>query len=356
MKHRKLLFISMVILLVAALSLGIVGCTTPAEEEEEEEEPEEIILKYGVGEPSTHFWAEAAVIVLDKIEAETDGRVRFEKYFAGTLINPRECFDELASGVADISALPIGLAPGGKLEVERALMGAYFGVRDVNAVRSISAEVMSKYPELEADWVEYGKVLGWSTILPFHLSSAVPVNTLEDFQGMTLRAWPDVTPVFAALGADSVGMPSAEVYSSLQTGVLDAATAAWEQLSTYRWAEVTEYHVYMDMATGGWGYPILMNWDTWNSLPPDIQQVFEDNYETWIEENHRKIVAVEQEGIGFATQLGNTFSELPQEELDEFYDLMDANFREIMADLDAKGYRATDIYNEIRSLVEEWES
>jgi TRAP-type C4-dicarboxylate transport system substrate-binding protein len=220
----------------------------------------------------------------------------------------------------------------------------------------MSEEVKSEFPELESDWDEYGKVLGWSTILPFHLTSTVPINTLEDFQGMSLRAWPDVTSVFAELGADSVGGPSAEVYSSLQTGVLDAATAAWEQLSTYRWAEVAKYHIYMNMATGGWGYTIVMNWDTWNSLPPDIQQVFEDNYEAWIDENHRKIVAVEQEGIGFATQLGNTFSELPQEELDEFYNLMDANFRAIMADLDAKGYRATEIYNYIRSLVEEYQN
>jgi len=351
MKNQNLRFISLVVALGLALGSAICGCTAAVAPEQEQ-----IVLKYGVGEPSTHFWSEAAVIIMDKIEQQTGGRVRFEKYFAGTLINPRECFAEIKTGVADISALPIGLAPGGKLEVERALMGAYFGVGDVNVVRSMSAQVKSKYPELESDWAEYGKVLGWSTILPFHLSSRKPVNTLDDFRGMTLRAWPAITPVFAALGAESLTMPSADVYSALQKGTLDAATAAWEQLLTYRWAEVTKYHVYMNLATGGWGYVIVMNWDTWNSLPADIQQVFEDNYEAWIEENHRKIVTVEQAGIGFATSLGNTFSELPQEELDKFYDLMDANFRAITADLDTKGYRATAIYNEIRRLVEEWRS
>jgi TRAP-type C4-dicarboxylate transport system substrate-binding protein len=98
-----------------------------------------------------------------------------------------------------------------------------------------------------------------------------------------------------------------------------------------------------------------MNWDTWNSLPPEIQQVFEDNFEAWSEENDNWEAQSDEAGYTFAEELGNTFVELPAEEIQEFYDLLDANFRAKMAELDAKGYNATAIYEEIRSLVEEHE-
>jgi TRAP-type C4-dicarboxylate transport system substrate-binding protein len=106
------------------------------------------------------------------------------------------------------------------------------------------------------------------------------------------------------------------------------------------------------MATGGYGLVVIMNWDTWNSLSPEIQQVFEDNFDDWSEENDNWVSLSDEAGYEFAESLGNTFLDLPAEEIQGFYDLLDANFRASMAALDAKGYNATAIYEEIRSVVE----
>jgi TRAP-type C4-dicarboxylate transport system substrate-binding protein len=364
MKNMKWLFILISVMLL--LNLAIIACNKPApatppttspgsqpttQPAAQPEKP--IILKYGVGEPPTHFWSEAATVMMKKIEEETNGRVQFETYFAATLINPRECFTEIAGGVADISALPIGLAPGGKLEVERALMGAYYGSADLDKIRSISESLRAKYPEFESDWAEYGKIIAWSSLLPFQLQSTKPINKIDDLGGMTIRAWPDVTPVFDKLGAESLTMPSPDVYSALQKGTLDGATSAWEQLKTYKWAEVTDYHIRLDMSTGGYAYTTVMNWDTWNSLPPDIQKVFDDNLDTWVEENSKRMVQADEGGLEFARELGNTIVDLPAQELNKFYGLLDDNFLEIMAALDGKGYNATAIYKELRRLIEE---
>ena len=364
MKYMKWLFVLMSIMLL--LSLAFVACNKPAPSTPPTTSPdskpaappttqpqETIILKYGVGEPPTHFWSEAASAMMNKIEDETNGRVKFETYFAATLINPRECFTEIAQGVADISALPIGLAPGGKLEVERALMGAFYGSADLEKIRSISESLRSEYPELESDWDEYGKIIAWSSLLPFQLQSTKPINKIDDLGGMTIRAWPDVTPVFDKLGAESLTMPSPDVYSALQKGTLDGATSAWEQLKTYKWAEVTDYHIRLDMSTGGYAYTTVMNWDTWNSLPPDIQQVFEDNMEPWIAENSSRMLQADEDGLAFAAELGSTVVDLPAEEVNKFYGLLNDNYLQIMSDLDAKGYNATAIYKELRQLIEE---
>lgn len=364
MKYMKWLFILMSVMLL--INLAFISCNKPAPSTSPATSPDTkpasqpaaqpekpIILKYGVGEPPTHFWSEAATAMMKKIEEETNGRVQFETYFAATLINPRECFTEIAEKVADISALPIGLAPGGKLEVERALMGAYYGISDISKIDTISKSLKSKFPELESDWSEYGKVIASAAILPFQLQSIKPINKINDLGGMTIRAWPDVTPVFDKLGAESLTLPSADVYVALQKGTLDGATSSWEQLKTYKWAEVTKYHITMNMATGGMAYTTVMNWDTWNNLPPDIQKVFEDNIANWINENNKRMAQADTDGYKFAKELGNTFIDLPSQELDKFYGLMDANFLEIMAKLDAKGYNATAIYKELRRLVEE---
>jgi len=194
-----------------------------------------------------------------------------------------------------------------------------------------------------------------ATILPFQLHLTEPITKFEDLGGMTIRAWTDVAPVFSALGAEALNMPSADVYTALQKGDLDGATASWEQLKTYNWAEVAHYHIPLDLATGGFGYVVIMNWDTWNSLPPEIQQVFEDNFEAWSEENDYWVAQSDDAGYAYAEELGNTFIELLAEEIQDFYDLLDANFRTNMAALDAKGYNATAIYEEIRRVVEEHE-
>jgi TRAP-type C4-dicarboxylate transport system substrate-binding protein len=140
----------------------------------------------------------------------------------------------------------------------------------------------------------------------------------------------------------------------MEKGTIDGTTGAWEQLKGSRFGEVGEYLCPLNIYSGCFAAPNLMNWDTWNSLPPDIQKVFEDNADAWRNEVASAMLQADQEGLDFALGLGDTLYELPPEEIDKFYDLLDAVYLEEMAKIDAKGYPGTEIYKEIRQRVQEY--
>jgi TRAP-type C4-dicarboxylate transport system substrate-binding protein len=97
-----------------------------------------------------------------------------------------------------------------------------------------------------------------------------------------------------------------------------------------------------------------MNLDTWNSLPPDIQKVFEDSI-PWMEaEMDKTIIEGDRAAIDFAKAKGHEFYELSEEDLSKFFGYMEELALEKAAGLDAQGLPGTEIYNETRRLIEEY--
>lgn len=336
--------------LVLALSLGIVGCTAPAEQEEEEEEPEEIVLRYGHFATEGHWLAERTLNWENKITEETNGVVQWENYF-GTLVSPSDTYSEIIEGVVDIGFFSPPYEQSG-FEIQKAWTPFFLGADTADIQLAVANDLAEMFPEIAAEFSEVKILSNGSTSAIYHLLTKQPVYSLADFAGLQLRCRPHDIPVIEALGATAVTMSMFDVYPSLETGVLDGLIGPTEVLKSMNMADLITCQVTLNLPAGA-HWSDGMNWDSWNSLPPDIQQVFEDNFEVWSEENDKWLWQAGEEGIAFAEQLGNTFIELPPEELAKLYELMDSNFRAIMAVLDAKGYNATAIYEEIRRLVEE---
>lgn len=285
---------------------------------------------------------------------ETDGRVEIEPFWAGALYGPRESATELGKGVADTGDFSGAYAATG-FDFEKSFRMVFWGVDDRALARKVYYEVCAKYPELDAEFADANiKVMAYASVPPYHLITVDdPVRKVDDFSGLMLKTTGDIGKLAAALGAEGMTIGMGDTYIALQKNTIDGGFVTDETLKSFLFAEVIKYCTRLTIASapaGHWG----MSMDVWNSLPPDIQQVFEDNIEWFGLKVEELAFAMNQEGIALAEQHGVEFIELPPAELDKVYAAADTVIREEMADLDAKGFAGTAVYEEIRRLIKEY--
>ena len=149
---------------------------------------------------------------------------------------------------------------------------------------------------------------------PGLLHTQKPVNTLADLQNMKIRSTGLSAKVVEALGGVPVAMPQGDTYESLQKGVVEGTFGPIEVLKGWRQAEVVKYTT--DCNTVGYTTAmfVVMNKSKWNSLDPEIQSVFEATSRKWIDVHGQRWDQGDQEGLSYATSLGNQIIKLDSDE------------------------------------------
>jgi TRAP-type C4-dicarboxylate transport system substrate-binding protein len=310
-----------------------------------------IELSYSGLWPPKHPMSVAALLWIEKIEKETQGRVKIKPFWAGALYKPKESALELAKGVADIGDFSGAYAPAG-FDFEKSMRMVFYGVNDKKLARKVYQEVSAKFPQLEEEFIGAGiKVMAYASIPPYQLLLAKrPVYKADDVKGMTIKASGDLAKVASALGGEGIVMPMSESYTALQKTTIDGVFAPYETMKSFRFAEVVKYALELNIASapaGHWGFCLK----SWNKLPKDIQKVFEDNVEWFGLKVEELVFANEDTGINLAKENKVEFIHLSPAELDKVYAVVDSTILEQMADLDGKGLPGTDIYKEIRQLI-----
>jgi TRAP-type C4-dicarboxylate transport system substrate-binding protein len=298
--------------------------------------------------------SEATKLWIQKIEKETQGRVKIKAFWAGALYKPRQSALELAKGVADIGDLSGSYAPTG-FEFEKSMRMIFWGVNDRHLARKVYYEVKAKYPQLVKEFTDAGiKVMAYAGIPPYQLLLANRrISKADDFKGLSAKATGDLARLITRLGGEGINMPMSETYTALQKNTIDAAVAPFETMKTFRFAEVVKYALEVNLASapaGHWGFSLK----SWNKLPKDIQKVFEDNIEWFGLKVEELVFPGEELAIKLAKEHGVEFIKLPAAELEKVYAEADKVILEQMADLDKKGLDGTAVYKDIRRLIKEY--
>lgn len=361
MKNWKLgVFILFGIILVFSLTLG--ACTkqtpapstptTPSTPSPTPPAAKTIELTYACSQPAAHPQSVADIAWMEKIEKETNGQVHIEPFWGGALMAAPQALIEVAKGVADIADFSAAYMKEG-YDIDKAMHIFFYGVSDPVVARRVYNEVSAKYPVIEEEFSSI-KVLAGAGLSPYQLITVKKaVRKMDDLKGMTIKASGTHNAVLAALGAEGVPVPMVDTYVALQKGTIDGAMAPYETLSSFKFAEVVKYATHLNMSTGPDPHR-GMNLNTWNSLPPDVQKVFEDNIEWWGKEIQSELYRADDVGIKLAQENKVEFIELSQAELDKYYSTVDKVVLEEMAKLDAKGIPGTEIYKEVRRLIGEY--
>ncbi len=223
----------------------------------------------------------AAAAFLDEIEERTGGKVTFEKFFSASLFPGTETVDAVGSGIADIGWVSTSFHPQ-ELPIANWMLpmgSAQEGSYPIGYLQAYAAafETFMTDESLAAEFADHNlKVLTGTSSPNFYALCNKPIDSPEVARGMRARIGGAVWEAeVASLGMTGAFTEFGEMYESLQRGVLDCVVNPPFALADAGLWEVAKY-VSPEPFSAFPGNVNVMNLDVWNSLSPEIQQIFRE--------------------------------------------------------------------------------
>ena len=213
--------------------------------------------------------------VAQRIEAASGGRLKIKVYAGGELVPALEVFDAVRSGTAQMGHDP-SYYHRGKVPAAQYFTAVPFG---------LNAQEMNAWlywgGGLEL-WRELYEPFG---IVPFPVGNTgvqmagwfnKEINSLADIAGLKIRMPGLGGEVIQRAGAVQITVPGAEIFTSLQTGAIDAA----EWVGPYNDValglhKAARYYYYPGWHEPGPVIQLTVNKEAWDSLPEDLQKIVE---------------------------------------------------------------------------------
>lgn len=239
------------------------------------------------------------------MSAMTNGRVQIHVYGAGELVPALGVFDAVSSGTAEFGH-----------------GAAYYWKGKLPAAPFFAAVPFGMTAQEMNAWLYYGggMALWREAYEPFNVVPLAAGNTgvqmagwfnrelrsAADLRGMTMRIPGIGGEVFTRAGGTSVTIPGGELYTSMQTGVVDAAE--WVAPFNDRALglhEVARYYYYPGWHEPGPSLELLVNAAVWKSLPDDIRTMIEvaaravnqDVLDEYMARNNEALNQLREEGV-----------------------------------------------------------
>jgi len=204
-----------------------------------------------------------------EVETRTNGKVKVNTFPGGTLLDAKNMMDGVIAGQADIGNLCMAYQPGRFIVTNATSLP--LGIPDARVGSLVLWDLWAKYQPKEFAKV---KVLAMFTTAPTNIMSKVPVKTLADIRGLNLRASGGAAQILAAWGANPVGMPMPETVEALQKGVVKGLYSSLEVMKDFKFAESCKFVTLTDTVI--YPFAVVMNMDSWNKLPKDVQKIMDD--------------------------------------------------------------------------------
>lgn len=277
------------------------GCSKEADKAPAGDKPTQaktIELSYSVFFPDPHIQCQTAKAWAEEIEKRTNGQVRIKIFAGGTLSAAPQCYNGVVTGISDIGMSCFAYTPGRFPLLEG--LDLPLGYPNGTTATRVANELVQKYKPVEVDDVHLLYIHAHG---PGILASKKPVRSLDDFQGLKVRATGLSTKIVKALGGSPVGMPQPETYEALQKGVVEATLCPYETLKGWKQGEAINYIT--DSSAIGYTTAmfVVMNKDVWESLPADVQKVFTEVSQEWIDKHGEAWDQADKEGEDFVAEL-----------------------------------------------------
>lgn len=212
------------------------------------------------------------LVWFDEIEKQTNGRIKIEPFFGGTLASAPEALKAVADGSVDIGFIFPDFFP--KQLIAHNIFKLFpRGPEKWENIKWIYDNVYKNIPtfneELEK---ENQKVLYITSALPAAMCATYPVSSIDDLKGKKWRAssrWH--LAYLKNAGAIPVSVPWADCYMALQTGTMDGVLTDYDGMHMTKLDEIAKN---IFISKGTWfGSPFLhtINLDVWNSLSKEDQ-------------------------------------------------------------------------------------
>lgn len=227
----------------------------------------EITLKFGhVGNPGSLFESTVNNFA-ECVNSSMDGKVEVQTFGSSQLGNDKELLQKLKLGQVDFS-LPSSIMS--SVDDKFGIFEMPYIIRDRDHMRRVQGEMMDTFQQAANDNGYY--ILGLAENGFRHITNNTrPIYVPEDLKGVKLRTPNGVWRVkmFKEYGANPTPMAFSDVFTALQTGVMDGQENPYAQIASAKFQEVQKYlsitgHVYTPAY-------ILTSQKTFEALPGDVQ-------------------------------------------------------------------------------------
>lgn len=206
---------------------------------------------------------------MNAVEKATSGQVKFEPYWSNTLSKPLDNWESVKSGVADAGDCGMVFWPG-LVPLSDVISLPFIGLETAEQGAAVFWQLYEKFPSIQAEYKDV-HVLFFGVAPPNVLMTNKPVTSVEDIKGLKIRVTGGPpTNYLKILGASPMLIAMTDVYMNLQKGVIDGVIASWTSLESMKFYEVIGYvadvPIYSTFAAR------VMNIETWNRLPKDVQE------------------------------------------------------------------------------------
>lgn len=228
--------------------------------------------------PQSNVWKDMHGGWMDKVEKDSGGRIKFERYPAMQLGGtPAQLFDQAKDGVVDVVWTLPGNSPGRFPRIEAFELP--FMMTNAEATSKAYWEFVQTVAKDEFKDVQLIAVNVHGPGL-FH-SREKQIKAITDLKGMKVRGpTRQVTKLLAALGATPVGMPLPQIPDAMSKGVIDAAVVPWEVVPSVKLEELSKFHSEFDPkrpALYTTTFVMAMNKAKYDAMPADLKKVIDAN-------------------------------------------------------------------------------
>ena len=207
----------------------------------------------------------------EEVEKRTKGQIKVEVYPASSLVKTFAQFGAIRKGALDMSVLPIAYGGGEVPEANLGLMPALITSYE-QGLRWKDAPIGKEWSKLLED--RGIRIVTWVWQAGGLASLAKPVVAPDDAKGMKIRGGSkEMDMMLKGAGAAITNVPSNEIYSAMQSGVLDAALTSSTSLITFRLYE-TGKNVTSARKNTFWFMfePLVISKTVYDSLTKEQQQ------------------------------------------------------------------------------------
>ena len=222
-----------------------------------------------------HPTGKQLAIWADDVQTMSGGDITIEMFYSSSVVATTETFDAAINGIVDCDAT------GGAYQTGK------------NPAFQFVGDIMGGYetPWQQYSWLYYGdgygaaqelynaqnmQLVGWAIYGQESLSSSAPIAGLEDLKGWKFRSPPGMeTEIFEKLGASPIVMDFTEIFTALETGIIDGADASGLYnnvgLGLYDIVKHATYPGFHSMPSDH----LACNLDVWNGLTDQQRRIID---------------------------------------------------------------------------------
>ena len=224
--------------------------------------------------PDGYPTVEAVKYMGKLLEEKSGGKMGIEVFHSAQLGEEKDTIEQTQFGVIDLNRVSLG--PFNNIIEETQIPSLPYIFRSVEHMHHvmdgpIGDEILAAFTA--HDLIGLAFYDGGSRSF---YNKEKPINSVADLKGMKFRVMQSdmFVDMVSALGANATPMPYGEVYSSIQTGVIDGAENNWPSYDSSGHYEVAKYytldqHLIVPEV-------LVMSKKTWDTLSPEDQKIVKE--------------------------------------------------------------------------------